>query len=134
LPVPVRVDRQVPGHGEDPRPLPVVRHLRQLLQVLPDPQEDVLRQVGGRLRVTGPAGEVGVHRDTVRLVEAADVAVGRIRAAAMASHRIGRITSPRATAGTVCRVRAARRAPAARRPCLASRISSSARIFTIISA
>ena len=71
--VPVRVNRQVPGHGEDPRPLPVVRHAGQLLQVLPYPQEDVLHQVGGRLRVAGPAGEVGVHRGAVRLVEAAEL-------------------------------------------------------------
>ena len=71
--MPVRVNRQVPGHGEDPRPLPVVRHARQLLQVLPYPQEDVLHQVSGRLRIAGPAGEVGVHRGAVRLVEAAEL-------------------------------------------------------------
>jgi hypothetical protein len=59
--------------GEDPCPLPAGRHNRQLLQVLPDPHEDVLHQVGGRLRVAGPAGEVGVHRGAVRLVEAAEL-------------------------------------------------------------
>ena len=73
VPVPVRVDRQVPGHGEDPRPLPVLGHAGQLVQVLPDPQEHVLHQVGGRLPVAGPAGEVGVHRDAVRRVQAAEL-------------------------------------------------------------
>jgi hypothetical protein len=68
-----------------------------------------------------------VHRPDHR-----PIAVGRIRAAFMASHCAGRITRPRVAADALGRVRATRRASVARRSCLASRSSSSLRIFTIM--
>ena len=71
--VPGGINRQVARHREQPAALPVVRHARDLVQVLPGPQEDLLHQVGRELTVAGLADEVGVHRGAVRLVEAAEL-------------------------------------------------------------
>ena len=71
--------------------------------------------------------DIAAWAATVRLPDA--------EAAAMASHWASLITGPRFAPGTGTgwRTRAGRRALAACRPCLASRISSSPRIFIVVS-
>jgi len=58
---PVAVDREVARDREDPGPAPVVGQRRDLGQPAPDPQEGLLEQVAGQLRVGHAAEEVGVH-------------------------------------------------------------------------
>src|SRR4029450_13865359 len=57
----VAVDGEVAGHGEDPGALLAVGQRPDLREAPPGPQERLLDEVTGQLRVADAAQEVGVH-------------------------------------------------------------------------